>query len=62
MKNQLYTVRHVADQLMVTEGTIRNHIKTGKIPAKRVGGDTGDYRIPSSWVDEFLSDQTEFNQ
>jgi excisionase family DNA binding protein len=62
MENQVYTVKQVSKRLMVSEGTIRNHIKSGKIPATRIGGDTGDYRIPITWVDTFLSDQTEFNQ
>ena len=62
MDPQLLTVKQVAIQLSVAPGTVRKHIKAGRIPAKRVGGDTGDYRIPASWAKEFLSGECEFSQ
>jgi len=62
MRDDLLTVKQVSERMSVSKGTILNHMKSGKIPFEEVGGEGGNRLIPKSWVDNFLTEQTEFNQ
>jgi excisionase family DNA binding protein len=48
----LLTTREVATAGRVTSGTILNHVRTGKLPAHKVGG---DWRIRLEDAQEFLT-------
>ncbi len=52
MDERLYTVKEVAHRFSVTERTIQNWIKTGKLRATKVGK---IIRISESDMQEFLS-------
>jgi excisionase family DNA binding protein len=52
-----YTVPEVAKLLSCSSGTVKSWIKSGKITAYRLGGETGrDYRIPWAEVERIKRD------
>jgi excisionase family DNA binding protein len=49
-----FTVREIAEKLAVTEFTVRNWLRAGRLGGLRVGGDRAGWRIAESDLEAFL--------
>ena len=54
MRNELFTVREVADFLKTTRQQVRKMIQNGQLSAVKVGR---EYRIPLSSLATFLNEE-----
>lgn len=52
-KKELYTLREVETIVKVSQRTLYNWIKSGKLKAKKVGG---QYRVSPKTIEELLKD------
>ena len=52
----LLTATEVADQLQVTTATVRNLIRAGQLPAIKLPGRRGVYRIPATALNALVQD------
>lgn len=53
---QLLTVQQVAERLQVTEWTVRDWLRTGRLKGFRLGGRKSGWRIGSSDFERFISE------
>ena len=60
MAGKLLTVKDVAEQLRVTERTVREWLRNGRIVGRNLGGQAG-WRVRSEDLDRFI-EQLETNQ
>lgn len=49
---KLYTLKEVAELLHVTERTLLSYIKSGKLPAKKIGG---KWQVTESELNTFIA-------
>ena len=56
MSSSLFTVREAADRLNVSEKTIRNLLKSGKLDYHRIGAGRGVIRISEEALNRHLDD------
>ena len=54
MPEKMLKVPEVAEQLRVTEETVRRWLRSGKLTGRRLGPTKAGYRIPQSEVDRLL--------
>ncbi len=55
-EEQLLTVPDVAKRLRVSEWTVRDWLRDGKIRGFRIGGRKTGWRVRASEIERFLSD------
>jgi len=56
IEEQLFTVGEVAEQLRVTDTTVRRWLHRGELPSINVGGQRRpDYRIRRSAIEQFIA-------
>ena len=55
VKDKLLTVHNVAEQLKVSEYTVRSWLNTGRLKGFRPGGDKAGWRIEQSEVARFIA-------
>jgi len=53
-ERRLLTVPEVADELRVTEGTIREWLRLGKLKGTRPGGTKAGWRVAREDLDRFV--------
>ncbi len=51
---QLLTVEQIADRLQVTEWTVRNWLRQGRLRGLRLGSRTAGWRVRPSDLEHFL--------
>jgi excisionase family DNA binding protein len=59
MAEKMLKVPEAAEQLRVTEETVRRWLRSGKLRGKRLGPTKAGYRIPQSEVDRLLGAEPE---
>ncbi|MDD4984354.1 MAG: hypothetical protein PHQ43_00995 [Dehalococcoidales bacterium] len=57
MRKPLYTTGDIASVTMKNEETVRVWCRTGKLRAKKIGGERGSYMVTDAALREFLSDE-----
>ena len=58
-EDRLLTVEQVADQVQVSQETVRRWLRTGRLRGVRPGGSKIGWRVRSSDVDRFLTEAGE---
>ena len=53
--DRLLTVSEVADQLRISQNTVRNWLPAGRLNGRRIGGTKAGWRISASEIPRFLS-------
>ncbi len=53
--DRLLTVTEVADQLRISQNTVRNWLRSGRLRGRRIGGTKAGWRIPASEIIRLMS-------